>query len=76
MSLITIQKLQRNGWPTDEPVEQIEESLLKFESGGHENEDEIVKWKEWRLDGKIVKRGAHVHLKKNIFAEAMAAEFK
>jgi len=75
MSQILIHKLKRNGWPEDEPQTMIEESLLTRTSGEIDNENEHTVWTEWRLDGKIVKRGAHVHLKKNVAAEAVAAMF-
>jgi hypothetical protein len=72
---ILIQKLQRNGWPQDEPMTHIEESLLERTSGVLDDENEHTVWTEWRLDGKIVKRGVHVTLKKNVAAEAFAAKF-
>jgi hypothetical protein len=75
MAEILTQKLKRNGWPEDEAQTMIEESLLAYTEGGFEDDNEITKWREWRLDGKIVKRAAHVHLKKNVAAEAVAAMF-
>jgi len=75
MSLILIHKLVRNGWPADCEQEMIEESLLAKTEGSIDNENEYTTWTEWRLDGKIVKRGAHVRLKKNVAAEAVAAMF-
>ena len=75
MADVRIVKLKRNGWPEDELPEMIDESLLEYTEGGFEDENEITKWREWRLDGKIVKRGAHVTLKKNVSAEALAAMF-
>ena len=72
---IMIVKLQRNGWPEDEATQMIDESLLEKSEGMLDNDNERTTWIEWRLDGKIVKRSAHVHLKRNIVAEALAAQF-
>ena len=70
---ILIHKLARNGWPQDEAQEMVEESLLVRTEGVIDDENEYTTWTEWRLDGRIVKRGAHVRLKKNIVAEGIAA---
>jgi len=75
MSLITIQKLKRNGWPDDESLSEIDETLLEKSVGLLDNENEHTTWQEWRLDGKIVKRGAHVRLKRNLVADAIAGMF-
>lgn len=75
MAEILIHKLKRNGWPEDEPQSMIEESLLEYSTGVIDDENEHTVWHEWRLEGKIVKRGAHVTLKKNVAAEAIAAMF-
>jgi len=75
-TLILTQKLKRNGWPEDESAKMMDESLLEYKEGVFEDDNEKTSWKEWRLDGKIVKRGAHVHLKKNIAAEGIAAMLK
>jgi len=75
MTMILTQKLKRNGWPEDEAPTAMDDSLLAYTEGGFEDDNEITKWQEWRLDGKIVKRGAQVHLKKNVAAEAVAAMF-
>jgi len=64
MALILIHRLRRNGWPEDEEPEMIEESLLEFSTHSLDDDDEHTVVKEWRLDGKIVKRGAHVTLKR------------
>jgi hypothetical protein len=52
-----------------------EADLLKLE-GGFENENEIAKWVQYHLPatGEMVHRSAHVHLKKAIFGEGMAAQ--
>lgn len=73
MAKILIKKCVKNGWPTDEPEEMIDESLLQYTRGLIDDENEYTPWQEWRLDGKIVKRGAHVRLKKNVVVEAIAA---
>lgn len=75
MADILIVKLKRNGWPEDEAPVMIDESLLEYTEGALDDENEHTTWREWRLDGKIVKRGAHVTLKKNVAAEAVAAMF-
>ena len=73
MALILTQKCIKNGWPEDEPMQMLEESLLEKTEGTIDDENEYTTWSEWRLDGKIVKRGAHVRLKKNVLAEGIAA---
>jgi len=72
---ILTQKLKRNGWPDDEAAAMLDESLLEYSTGIFDDDVENTVWQEWRLDGKIVKRGAHVTLKKNVAAEAVAAMF-
>lgn len=54
--------------------EMDESELLKLE-GGYENDNEIAKWVQYHLpaSGELVHRSAHVHLKKALFGEAMAA---
>ena len=73
MAEILTQKLVRNGWPSDEPPQMVEESILAKTEGEIDDENEHTVWTEWRLDGLIVKRGAHVRLKKNVVADALAA---
>ena len=73
MADILICKLRRNGWDTDEDASMIDESLLERTEGVLDDDNEYTTWTEWRLDGKIVKRGAHVRLKRNILAEGIAA---
>jgi len=50
----------------------IEESTLIKTEGGSENENEIINWQEWTLDGEIVKREVQMHLKQglNLFPSA------
>jgi len=73
MAEIVTQKLIRNGWPADEPPAMMDEALLVKTEGVIDDENEHTVWAEWRLDGKIVKRGAHVRLKKNVAADGIAA---
>lgn len=72
MADILTVKLKRYGWPEDEEPEYRDEILLEKRSGVIDNENEHIEWTEWRLDGKIVKRGAHVRLKRNVVAEGIA----
>lgn len=72
MQILT-QKLIRNGWQQDEDLQLMDEALLVKTEGVVDNENEYTVWWEWRLDGKIVQRGAHVRLKKNVIAEGIAA---
>ena len=44
----------------------MEESLLIKTQGNSENENEIVRWQQWKLDGEIVKREVQMHLKQGI----------
>jgi len=76
MAQIQIIKLKRNGWPEDESLTEIDESLLEYSEHELDDDNERTIVREWRLDGKIVKRGAHVTLKKNVAAEAVAAMFQ
>ena len=71
--MILIQKCIKNGWPSDEPMEMIDESLLEKQTGSLDDENEYTEWQEWRLDGKVVKRGAQVRLKRNVAADGIAA---
>lgn len=75
MAQILIQKCIKNGWPEDEPACMIEESLLVKTGGALDDDNEHTTWTEWRLDGKIVKRGAHVTLKKGLVVEGISASF-
>ena len=53
--------------------QMIDDSLLEQTDGFIDNENEYTEWTEWRLNGEIVKRSAHITLKKNVAAEAIAA---
>jgi hypothetical protein len=72
MAQVVVQKLIRNGWQQDEEPQLMDEALLVKTEGELDDENEHTVWQEWRLDGKIVKRGAHVQLKKNVIAEGIA----
>lgn len=50
----------------------MDESLLVKKTGGIDNDDELTTWVEYRLDGELVHRSAHVTLKKTpaMFGEA------
>lgn len=51
----------------------VDEALLQKQEGGHDDENERVSWVEYWLDGELVHRSVHVHLKKDVLAEGMAA---
>lgn len=55
---------------------EMDESLLEKREINHENDDEIVRAVEYWLDGELVHRSVHVHLKKNVFADGVAAVFQ
>lgn len=52
---------------------EMDDSLLEKREGSLDNEHEITRWVEYWLDGELVHRSVHVHLKKNVFAEGVAA---
>lgn len=54
---------------------EMDDSLLEKKEGVVDNEDEITRWVEYWLDGELVHRSVHVHLKKNVLADGMAATF-
>jgi len=61
----------------DGKIEQRDESELVKSTGGHENDNEVATWVEYRFPGSddIVHRSAHVTLKQ-VFADGMIAEFQ
>lgn len=75
MAQILIQKLQRHGWDEDLPAEMVEEDLLSYSTGLVDDDREHTIWEEWRLDGKIVKRGVHVSLKEGSISGATVQLF-
>jgi hypothetical protein len=50
----------------------MNESELDYKEGTDENDNEIVKWQEWKYQGELVKRNVHVHLKEGFLSEATA----
>ena len=73
--LVLIKKRADNGWPKDEPFEMIDDSLLVYAEGVDEDDTMRMHWKEWRLDGLIVKRGGHLFVKSGAQAGGKAANF-
>lgn len=53
----------------------LEADSLDKKTGGFEDDNEITKWVEYWLEDELVHRSVHVHLKKNIVAEGIAAMF-
>ncbi|HUT61391.1 MAG TPA: hypothetical protein VNA25_26390 [Phycisphaerae bacterium] len=58
-----------------DPIVMMDDSLLVKKTGFSENDNEIATWVEYWLSGELVHRSAHVHLKKNIFADAVVSGF-
>lgn len=55
---------------------EMDDSLLEKKEGFIDNENEYTTWVEYRLDGELVHRSAHVTLKKiPTFAGAETAMF-
>ena len=54
---------------------ELDESLLEKKVGSVENDHEATVWTEYWLDGELVHRSVHVHLKHNVLAEGVAAMF-
>jgi hypothetical protein len=53
---------------------EMDDSLLEKREGTVDNEQELTKWVEYWLEGELVHRSVHVHLKKNVFADGVAAD--
>jgi len=53
----------------------MDEALLIKSEGVVDNEDEFTTWTEYRLDGEIVHRSAHVTMKKNVSMNPQVAGF-
>ena len=53
----------------------MDEAVLHKRTGGHDDPDETVEWVEYRYNGDLVHRSAHVTLKKGVLAEGVAADF-
>jgi len=43
----------------------IDDSLLQYQTGSLDNENETTTWDEYYLDGELVHRSVHVTLKKS-----------
>jgi len=54
---------------------EMDVSLLEKKVGDMEDDNEITNWVEYYLDGELVHRSVHVHLKKNVVAESIATAF-
>jgi hypothetical protein len=52
---------------------EMEESLLEKKEGMVDNDHEMTRWIEYWLEGELVHRSVHVHLKKNVLADGVAA---
>ena len=52
---------------------EMEESLLEKREGSVDNDNETTTWVEYWLEGELVHRSVHVTLKKNVFADGIAA---
>jgi hypothetical protein len=52
---------------------EMEESLLEKREGSLDNDNETTTWVEYWHEGELVHRSVHVTLKKNVFADGVAA---
>ena len=52
---------------------EMDESLLEKKEGFVDNDNERTSWVEYWLEGELVHRSVHVHLKKNVLADGVAA---
>ena len=52
---------------------EMDEALLEKKEGVVDNDHEITRWVEYWHEGELVHRSVHVHLKKNVFSEGVAA---
>ena len=52
---------------------EMDDSLLEKRDGELDNENELTRWTEYWLDGELVHRSVHVELKRNVFADGVAA---
>ena len=53
---------------------EMDDSLLEKREGSVDNDNELTVWTEYWLDGELVHRSVHVQLKKNVFADGIAAD--
>lgn len=54
----------------------MDDALLEKKEGQFENDDELTTWVEYWLDGELVHRSVHVHLKKALVIGASTAVFE
>ena len=52
---------------------EMDDSLLEKKEGSLDNDNETTTWVEYWLEGELVHRSVHVHLKKNVVAEGIQA---
>ena len=52
---------------------EMDESLLEKREGMIDNDHEQTQWVEYWHEGELVHRSVHVLLKKNVFADGVAA---
>jgi hypothetical protein len=52
---------------------EMDESLLEKKEGSVDNDHEITTWVEYWHEGELVHRSVHVTIKKNVFADGVAA---
>ncbi len=53
----------------------MESDTLEKRTGEIDNDNELTKWVEYWDGDELVHRSVHVHLKRNIVAEPVAAKF-
>ncbi len=51
----------------------MDDSLLEKREGSVDNDNESTSWIEYWLEGELVHRSVHVHLKTNVLADGVAA---
>ena len=52
---------------------QMDEALLEKREGFIDNDNEHTRWVEYWHEGELVHRSVHVHLKRNVLSEGVAA---
>lgn len=55
------------------PTGLMDTDLLEHRTGEEEDDNEVLRWIEYWLDGELVHRSVHIRLKKNVAAEGIAA---
>lgn len=53
----------------------MDTDLLEKKVGDMEDDNEKTNWIEYYLEGELIHRSVHVHLKKNVMAESIAQSF-